>query len=156
MWVSCIWQIPDPFNEVTVGTDIKSANQIDASLSATVLPLNPCRTDCLLGYYHFYSARLIQPGDNADITFTCCVWCPSANQILNRLLLILWMPDVDASSVHVCRPQTLPWAHHHQVCRDEEAGGHTWGGAHTHMQTSTQVHMECVGFQLRWICPLWH
>lgn len=44
MWVSYVWLIPDPFNEVSVGTNIKSANQIDASLSATVLHQNPCRT----------------------------------------------------------------------------------------------------------------
>lgn len=31
-------------------------------------------------------------------------------------------------SVHLCGPQALPWADHYQVCGDEEAGRHRWGG----------------------------
>ena len=35
MWVSHIRPVPDPFNKVSIGTDIKSVYQIDASQGAT-------------------------------------------------------------------------------------------------------------------------
>lgn len=120
MWVIHIWPIADPLNKVSIDTDIKSAYQIDASLSATVVHQHHCRTQDFFPFdpdlwWHWWQRHILQ----TDCNFVNA-WC--------------WCC---ASSVHVCRPQALPWAHHHQVCRDEEAGGHIRGGAHTLMKTPT-------------------
>ena len=70
------------------------------------------------------------------------IWFPSLSQakFSDWTEQYLWRCDVDAFSVYVRRPQALPWAHHHQMCWDEEAGRHSWGGTHIHAQTHTHMH----------------
>ena len=128
--------IPTFFLNFTVCIKSVSCFCKDWALFSLDKALFGCKTEISINY----SVTDLIPLHDSNFTVQANFWLTVMNDIC----------DVGAFSVHVCRPQALPWAHHHKMCRDEEAGRHGWRGRHACKHAN--IRWKC----LRWMYPVWY